>query len=376
MKRSTALVALTAFVLTTTAGLLIAGPLNPPAGSVASTYKTLGEVEPRMALNSTNTPGDVANQFKITQPGSYYLTGDMTVSPGANPCILITASNVTLDLNGFNVRAVAAEGIRIGGDRVTVRNGSISLPAGSADGVYVLSGADGVQLLGMKIGAPSACVRVQSAVESIVIRESELIGGAFGVSLSGTSTAATLVAVECRGQSNASLNLSDSAFVDGCTIRGTGNAGGASGYSLYVGSGSTIRNTLVFDSGSTGADRAILTGAGATIEGCTVYSRGSMGIRVFDTAVLRNNRVTMLSAAAVGIYASGGDCFIADNSVSAPSGSGIALNTGTGSTVVRNHLINATTPITGSNLSGNIIGPTASNGNPTASTNPHANFVN
>ena len=48
------------------------------------------------------------NQFEITQSGSYYLAGDITISPGANPCILITAADVTL----VNLRpdAIAAAG--------------------------------------------------------------------------------------------------------------------------------------------------------------------------------------------------------------------------------------------------------------------------
>ena len=55
----------------------VAGPLNPPAGAISSTAKTLVEVEPRTAISSTNTPGDADSQFRITAPGSYYLTGNI-----------------------------------------------------------------------------------------------------------------------------------------------------------------------------------------------------------------------------------------------------------------------------------------------------------
>ncbi len=34
-----------------------AGDLNPPSGPVTPTMKTLTEVEPRIAINATNTPG-------------------------------------------------------------------------------------------------------------------------------------------------------------------------------------------------------------------------------------------------------------------------------------------------------------------------------
>src|SRR4051812_18571328 len=48
-----------------------AGPLSPPVGPVVATMKTLSEVEPRIALSSTNTPGDGDSLFRITGPGSY-----------------------------------------------------------------------------------------------------------------------------------------------------------------------------------------------------------------------------------------------------------------------------------------------------------------
>ncbi|MCC6970990.1 MAG: hypothetical protein IT434_12295 [Phycisphaerales bacterium] len=62
-----------------------AGPLDPPAGAVSSTYKTLAEVEPRIAINATNTPGDGANKYVISLPGSYYLTADIVGGNDAGP---------------------------------------------------------------------------------------------------------------------------------------------------------------------------------------------------------------------------------------------------------------------------------------------------
>lgn len=110
-------------------GYLIAGPLNPPGGSVASTYKTLSEVEPRVAINATNTPGNGANVFIISQPGSYYLPANVTVPSGKNG-ILVSASRVTIDLNGFAVvgNTGSLEGIAISGSPATVkvRNGSVA----------------------------------------------------------------------------------------------------------------------------------------------------------------------------------------------------------------------------------------------------------
>src|SRR5688572_3995985 len=83
-----------------------AGPLNPPPGPVGSTYKTLTEVEPRTPVSSVNTPGDPDSLFRITQPGSYYLTANLAGVAGKHG-IEIDADDVTLDLCGFELKGVA-----------------------------------------------------------------------------------------------------------------------------------------------------------------------------------------------------------------------------------------------------------------------------
>ncbi|MCC6227852.1 MAG: right-handed parallel beta-helix repeat-containing protein [Phycisphaerales bacterium] len=108
--------------------ILFAGPLNPPAGAVSSTYKTLTEVEPRIAINAANTPGDADSLFKITQPGSYYLTGSVTGVSGKRG-IEVASSNVTIDLNGFALIGVASSldgiGASVSVTGVTILNGVI-----------------------------------------------------------------------------------------------------------------------------------------------------------------------------------------------------------------------------------------------------------
>ncbi len=125
--------------LTATAQVALAGPMTPPPGVPSGTMKPLSEVEPRIAINATNTPGDADSVFRISQPGSYYLTGEVLGAPGMAG-IEIVATSVTLDLSGMTVKGVAGSlsGIRVLGSNVEVRNGTVSNWTG--DGIAMESG--------------------------------------------------------------------------------------------------------------------------------------------------------------------------------------------------------------------------------------------
>lgn len=128
MRRQVLYVTLPVCVAIVVAGawLASAGDLNPPPGPVSPTMKTMIEVEPRIAVNETNTPGDDDSLFRITQPGSYYLAGNVTGESGKSG-IEIAASDVTLDLNGFALIGVSGtlNGIWAGGSRLNIFNGTI-----------------------------------------------------------------------------------------------------------------------------------------------------------------------------------------------------------------------------------------------------------
>lgn len=113
-----------ATILIATSMLARGGPLDPPAGPIAPTMKTLSDVEARTPVSHDTTPGDSANIYIIDEPGSYYLTGNLMGEVGKTG-IRITASPVVLDLNGFSLEGVAEsrEGIRIYSNDVVVRNG-------------------------------------------------------------------------------------------------------------------------------------------------------------------------------------------------------------------------------------------------------------
>jgi hypothetical protein len=134
---------ITALALCAGAGLVALGaalgPLNPPSGPVSSTNKTLAEIEPRTAVNATNTPGNTFALFRITQPGSYYLTSNISIPSSNSWAIEIAANGVTLDLNGYTINGNGnGNGNNVGGivlslvsvvgepKGVAIRNGTIT----------------------------------------------------------------------------------------------------------------------------------------------------------------------------------------------------------------------------------------------------------
>lgn len=101
---------------------LAQGSLTPP-GAPAASMRSLDQVQPR-----TPIPGGTTG-FNITQSGSYYLTGNLTLSSGNG--LTVSADNVSIDLNGFTISSTAVTpngyGILLSGGRshVAISNGHI-----------------------------------------------------------------------------------------------------------------------------------------------------------------------------------------------------------------------------------------------------------
>lgn len=101
-----------------------AGPLDPPPGPIASTYKTLQQIEPRVDANTL--PGSTSAVIVIDRPGSYYLSADVQ-GQHAKHGIRISASPVTLDLNGFSIvgTSTSLNGIEVVATDSKIRNGTV-----------------------------------------------------------------------------------------------------------------------------------------------------------------------------------------------------------------------------------------------------------
>lgn len=276
--------ALCSFAFASVAAL--AGPLNPPFGPVRSTHKTLTEVEPRIAINATNTPGDPLTDaspslFKIDTPGSYYLTGNITGVAGKHG-IEITTSGVTLDLNGFTLDGIEGMG-SFDGIAVTVVNlQNIAVVNGSVRGW----GRRGIDL---------------DTTGSTLVSKIRVSGNvSTGIDTGGSGCVVT----ECSASdNNIGITVGLGSTITACTANGNASTGITTSFACVISRCSAYSN---------GAD-GFSAGNGSSITDCAARANTLHGIRVSSgKCLIRGNVCTDNDAA--GIAVSGAGSRIEDNS--------------------------------------------------------------
>lgn len=374
-----------------------AGPLDPPSGAIAPTYKTLAEVEPRIAISIANTPGDSTSLFRISQPGSYYLTGNVQGVAGKHG-IKITAAGVTLDLNGYELLGAAGMGdfdgiTYLGPDvtNLTIRNGAVRRwgdrgievgPYGGATLIEKITATDNVDT---GISANSG-----STVSHCVSNNN---GG------SGISVGAGLV-TSCSAMSNTGngISVGQGGMVVNC------NSFLNEGYGVFTGFGALVEQCTIDNNGLSG----INSSNGSRISNCSLISNGEHGIFAYNSIAIEN--CTAVSNTLDGIHVGGG-CTVRNNTTRG-NGQGDTPSAGiratgsvnriegnhsgandfgiyvqsTGNIIVRNTCANNTTAwvITSDNFYGTIIDRSSESTSPVAgssaadalgTTNANANFT-
>ncbi|MFN0135447.1 MAG: right-handed parallel beta-helix repeat-containing protein [Phycisphaerae bacterium] len=311
------------------AATALGGDLNPPAGAVGPTMKPLSQVEPRIAIS---------NITNITQPGSYYLTRDLTTNNGN--AITINASRVTLDLNGFSLvgQPGASKGIAVIGlnTDVTVRNGTIT----------------GWPVRGIEAASSPNCRYVDLAITDCGI--DGLMSGARSI-VSGCTA---------RGNGEDGFDVGANSVVTTCTSAEN------DGHGFVMQSQGNISGCTATTNGTDG----IFAFAGCRVSECVAAMNGSDGISAAGGVLISDNNCKSNGQAGTGagIYAQNDGNRIEGNNV-IDNDYGVQV-TSAGNLVIRN---SARDNSTGNFnvIAGNSVGPWVTAATIAANTNPHANYI-
>jgi hypothetical protein len=244
---------------------LAQGSLTPPAAP-APTMKSLDQIEARTPISSA--------PFNISQPGSHFLTTNVTVSSGN--AITIATNGVTLDLNGFTISSTEASPTGAG---ILLNNGlkNITILNGHIRGSVTNDGS------GVYSGKGFGCGIIGNFPVNVVVSR---------VSVSGCLYCGIY------------LGIGDSTVVESCTVRTVGNDGIVA---------STIKTSSAVDCGgnaiygdqvsdcrgqSTGSGNGVV--ANAIAQNCYGYSSDGDGVVVHSSA----QNCYGVSSSGDGIYAS------------------------------------------------------------------------
>ena len=268
------------------------GSLTPP-GAPAPTMKTLVQIEPRTPISSV--------PFAIIQPGSYYLTTNLSVTTG--DAITIATNGVTLDLMGFELAGGTGNGIIAVGSltNLCIRNGTVRGWGGHgvtvnaavncqiADLRAASNGKAGINLFGNGGGLIQNCTLTDNATNGVVALRSTVI--------------------HCTASRNGMAGIS----ANTCTIIGcTAEANPGTGIST---SSALVKDCIAFNNGGAG----IWASDTSTISGCTAAYNGGDGVEVnSDCQVLGNtcrHNGYPDPAAGAGIHALGANNRIDSNHV-------------------------------------------------------------
>ncbi len=350
-----------------------AGPLAPPPGPIASTPSP----EPRIPLTQATAPGDETSVFRITQPGSYYLTADL-VAPSGKGGILLATSNVSLDLMGFSVigtpslqRGIATAS---GGTRqnYTIRNGTvtgwgdggINLIVGSSSTANCL--IEDVRALfntnaGIRVGSSAivrGCVVSNNAGSGILTGANSIVAGCTVRQNAGAAISAgdRCIIRDCTAGDNALPGLGgiiarENSLISNCTSYRNGSPGNSAigvfsgtieGCTAFENLGSGIRAltgtvTGCFSRGNSGDGISVTEGS--TVSNCSAFGNVQSGIRASrDSQILQNNcqgnGLGSGGTAGAGIHVTGNRCQVEHNN-SIGNGRGYLID-GTANYIARN----------------------------------------
>lgn len=322
------------------------GMLTPP-GPPAPTMKTLDQVEPRIPISTATN---------IIQPGSYYLTGNLTNSTGT--AVTISAPDVTLDLHGFTIYAIQAVAITATNNNISIRDGAMQSLGGFLDAISAapVSGltveslhfsgwANGIlggdsfhgERLTFLDHGDNECILAGS---NSVVRQVQIVGGRSRTAIKvGDDSVVEDCEISRLGRSFAAsyttgIQVGSDGTVRHCTV-GDCNSAGNSFFGILTGQSSKVTDCVVARNTSSNSLAGISLNYSCSVEGCVAsQNSGGDGISVYWACLAANNLCSGNTGAGIHVTSGGTQSRIEDNNL---SGNGYGLRVdGSGNLIIRN----------------------------------------
>ena len=205
--------------------------------------------------------------FNITKSGSYQLQGNFVTTNANRTAILVTADNVTIDLNGF---AIIGPNVCTGVPLVCNNSGTgIGIDANDRQNIKVYNGTvRGMGDIGIRTG-------YGAIIESVRV----VSNGGNGISISGSGTVSGNTAT-FNGSHGIAVGNNGTGTVSGNTV----TFNGGNGITVFV--GTVSGNSVTFNGGN---GIAVI---GGTVSGNTVTGNGDNGIAVGNNGTVSGNTVS------------------------------------------------------------------------------------
>jgi hypothetical protein len=225
------------------------------SGALAVDGVTL--IDQNRALAGNVTPGDAAGfPVTISRAGSYRLSGNLDVTNANTTAIEITASNVTIDLNGFAILGL----VTCNGTPVTS-----CTPAGTGSGITVSGTPSNIAVRnGAVRGMGSHGINLGLGVHGVTDVRVESNGGV-GIFVSGGTVSHTIV-----------TSNGDAGIVMGLGTVSHNNVTGNRSDGIQVQDSATVSHNASIRNGGHG----ILTLRSGTVNHNTALENGEFGLRL------------------------------------------------------------------------------------------------